>query len=197
MIRRIRQHPILTILALLLLAAALFAFISAANAPAATAVKITDCGADCLQFPTVTGDSLTGQAFTLPADFAGTLNLIIMPFDQGQQVRADTWLPLARQLQSADPAFAYYNIPTLRAVNPVLRGIITSGMNMAISDASLREVTIMLFLEDKDLFFEALAIPDADNIQVFLLNAKGQLLWRSNGDYTASKGDQLRAFLAQ
>ncbi|MFN8452597.1 MAG: hypothetical protein U0521_29320 [Anaerolineae bacterium] len=42
----------------------------------------------CLRFPVVTGENLPGQPFTLPADFSGEAVLVVVPFDERQQVDA-------------------------------------------------------------------------------------------------------------
>ena len=38
--------------------------------------------------------------------------------------------------------------------------------------------------------------PNADEMQVFLLNADGDVIWRGSGEYTPDQGDALRAALA-
>ena len=77
------------------------------GAPVVSSVAISDqpCSAPCLRFPTVSGENLPGQSFNLPADFAGASVLVIVPFDENQQVQAQTWLPYARELAQAHPTF--------------------------------------------------------------------------------------------
>ena len=41
-----------------------------------------------------------------------------------------------------------------------------------------------------------LNIPDVSAMQVFLLNANREVLWRGAGDFTAAQGDTLRALLS-
>src|SRR5690349_15273455 len=82
------------------------------RAPIVSSVSVdTSCNDPCIRFPTVSGDNLPGQTFHLPDDFAGKSNLVIVPFDENQQVQAQTWLPVARDLALAHPDFAYYNVP--------------------------------------------------------------------------------------
>ena len=168
-----------------------------ANAPKASGVRISSCiesdGGACLKFPAVSGTNLLGTAYDLPQDFAGAYNLVVISFDEEQTVRAEAWLPLAREIAEQNPDFAYYSLPTLKAMTPLVRGIITGGMTVVIPDEHLREITIMLFLDDLDAFVNGLSISDKSGLQVLLLNTAGGVIWRASGDYTESAGNDLRA----
>lgn len=150
-------------------------------------------GQECLQFPVVTGENLPGESFTLPADFQGTQTFVILPFNEDQQIQAETWLPLARELAQANPTLAYYNVPVFPDLNAPVRVLIRGGLNLAITDESLRALTITLFLENRDQFLAELNIPNTDTIQAFLLNDAGEVLWRGAGVYDADQGASLRA----
>lgn len=167
-----------------------------ANAPEVSGVRVSSCiesdGGTCIQFPAVNGTNLLGTAYVLPQDFAGTYNLVVISFDEEQTVRAEGWLPLARELAERNPDFAYYSLPTLKAMTPLVRGIITGGMNVVIPDDHLREITIMLFLDNLDAFLSGLSINDTSQLHLFLLNAAGEVVWQANGDYTESAGNDLR-----
>lgn len=172
------------------------------RAPQTSTVTATRClttadSASCIRFPTVSGQNLADDTYTLPADFAGEEVLVIVPFDEDQQVRAQSWLPLAQEIAAERADFAYYNTAIFTAdINPAVRLFIRGGMVMAIPDEDLRRATITLFLEDRAAFLDALAIPDIEQTQVFLLNGAGEVLWRGVGDYTAQQGADLRATLA-
>ncbi len=173
-----------------------------ARAPQTSSVTVTRCltatdNAGCIRFPNVSGQNLADETLTLPADFAGEHVLVIVPFDEDQQIRAESWLPLAREIAAERADFAYYNTAIFTDINPAVRLLIRGGMVMAIADETLRAVTITLFLEDRQAFLDALAIPNIERTQVLLLNAAGEVLWRGVGDYTANQGAGLRATLAQ
>lgn len=168
-----------------------------ANAPEASGVRVSSCiesdGGTCIKFPTVMGTNLLGTAYDLPQDFAGANNLVVISFDEDQTVRAEGWLPLARELAEQNPDFAYYSLPTLKAMTPLVRGIITGGMNVVIPDEQLREITIMLFLDDLDAFLSGLSINDTSQLHLFLLNPAGEVVWQASGDYSDALGNDLRA----
>jgi hypothetical protein len=192
-----RSRIILPILALVvILASAAFILLSRAPATSTALTSEQACvtaDQDCLQFPVVTGENLPGESFTLPADFQGTQTFVIVPFNEEQQVKAETWLPLVRELAEANPTLSYYNVPVFPDLNAPVRVLIRGGLNLVITDESLREVTITLFLENRDQFLADLNIPNTDSIQTFLLNDAGEVLWRGTGEYDPDQGESLRA----
>lgn len=177
-------------LALLDRAAPAISTVSQSDHPCITAAE------SCLRFPVVSGDALTGEPFTLPADFSGETVLVIVPFDERQQVDAQTWLPLVRDLASSNPDFTYYNLPVFPSMSAPMRALIRGGMVLTIGDEALRAVTITVFLEDTAPFLSDLDIPDTGAMQVFLLNGDGEVLWRAAGVYRDELGDSLRAALS-
>ena len=143
-----------------------------------------------MQFPTVTGSSLERDTLTLPRDLEGERNLVFVAFQQWQQTQVDTWIPFARRLEETDPALRYYELPTIRKLNPLARTFINEGMRAGIPDPVARERTITLYL-DKKAFRQALALPSEDDIYVLLLDREGTVLWQAEGAFTPEKGESL------
>jgi ATP10 protein len=144
------------------------------------------------QFPTVNGLNLQRKQLTLPQDFQGQLNLVLIAFQQWQQRQVDTWIPLARQLEEDYPVVRYYELPTIQRLNTLARTFINEGMRAGIPDLVARERTITLYL-DKKGFREALQLPGEDDIHVLLLDRQGRVLWRAEGAFTPDKGESLAA----
>lgn len=149
-------------------------------------------GEACLRYPTMTGQNLPGTDFTLPADFEGNYILVLTPFDREQQILADTWLPIARELAETYAGFTYYNVPVFPNLAAPIRLVSRTGLTALISDERVRKVTITVFLEDRDAFLAALEIPDVEQIRVYLLNSDGEVLWQSSGEFSAEQGENLR-----
>jgi len=145
-----------------------------------------------MQFPTVSGSNLQRARLTLPRDFQGERNLVLIAFQQWQQAQVDTWIPFARQLEEAYPAVRYYELPTIRRLNTLARTFVNEGMRAGIPDLVARERTITLYL-DKKAFREALQLPGEDDIHVLLLDRQGRVLWRAEGAFTPDKGESLAA----
>lgn len=197
-----RRHGVRWLFLMLLIivaGGALFVLLTE-NAPESSSVRVMPClerDGECLRFPLVNGTNLLGELLSLPIDLTGEFRFIVMPFDEQQQIRAAEWLPIAEELAAQHPDLAYYDVSVLPAVNPLVRTLITGGMAAIISDEALRGISIMLFLDDLDLFLSALAIHDRDAIQLFLLNSDGEVLWRATGDYTPETAASLAAALTR
>jgi hypothetical protein len=164
--------------------------VGVANQPCVNAAN------SCLTFPAISGQNLLGDPFDLPGSFKGKAILVIVPFNEDQQVKAQTWLPLARDLAAADADFSYYSVPVFPSMAAPMRALIRTGMNVTIGDAALRAITITVFLDDRAAFLKALDIANADAMQVFLLDANGVILWRGAGEFSEAQGKAVRALVS-
>jgi hypothetical protein len=189
----------LAVVVIVLIAAVLL--LSGPLSPAASTVAVAPCIArsgddgDCIRFPGVTGTNLNGIEMTLPDAFTETLNFVVVSFDEGQLGRAQTWLPIAQEIAADTPGFAYYSVPAMPDMAPAMRALISGGLVLLVNDSAMRDVTVVLYLQDIDAFTAALDLPDRDSIVALLLNADGEVLWRAAGDYTPAAGDSLRTAL--
>jgi hypothetical protein len=146
-----------------------------------------------MQFPNVSGSNLQRTRLTLPQDFQGERNLVLIAFQQWQQTQVDTWIPFARQLEETYPAVRYYELPTIQRLNTLARTF-NEGMRAGIPDLVSRERTITLYL-DKKAFREALQLPGEDDIYVLLLDRQGRVLWQAEGAFTLDKGESLASVI--
>jgi hypothetical protein len=144
-----------------------------------------------MHFPEVSGSNLLRQKVTLPQDFEGELNLVLIAFQQWQQTVVDTWIPSVRDLERESPGFKYYELPTIQRLNVLARTFINEGMRAGIPDPVARERTVTLYV-DKVPFRQALALGPEDDIYVLLLDGAGRVLWREEGTFTPEKGAALR-----
>jgi hypothetical protein len=141
-------------------------------------------------FPVVSGYNLNRQEFEFPRDFGGDLNLVIVPFQQYQQNIVNTWIPFAQEVESSFPGFIYYEMPTIYEMSALSRTFLNEGMRAGIPDETTRERTITLYL-NKENFRSALDIPDENDIYLFLVDRDGNILWRTTGEFTTEKADEL------
>jgi hypothetical protein len=141
-------------------------------------------------FPVVSGFNLNRQEFEFPRDFGGDYNLVIVPFQRYQQQIVDTWIPFAQEMEASFPGFVYYELPTIYEMPVLSRTFLNEGMRAGIPDQKARERTITLYL-NKDTFKSALDIPSEDDVYLFLVDREGQILWRTTGEYTDAKAQDL------
>jgi hypothetical protein len=144
-------------------------------------------------FPKLTASSLEKQAFSLPEDFAGDRNLLLIAFQREQQQNVDTWLHQMKRFEHSS-GLKYYELPTIDRLNPFFRWFINSGMRRGIPDRNARARTITLYL-DKPAFRKALNIPDEKRIYAILVDRSGRVLWRAEGDFDEAKAASLQAAL--
>jgi len=142
-------------------------------------------------FPPVKASNLDKRELSLPSDFEGDRNLVLIAFERQQQKDVDTWLHEMKRFEDLDPAFRYYELPTIERPNPFMRWFIDSGMRHGIPDHKARERTITLYL-DKKVFCDALLITDQKKIYAFLIDRSGKVMWKAEGDFDAAKRESLR-----
>ena len=152
---------------------------------------IVDGGA---RFPRLIASNLEKRTLTLPDDFEGSRNLLLVAFQRNQQQQVDTWLREMRRFEELDPEFRYYELPTIQSPNRLVRWFIDTGMRRGIPDQKARSRTITLYI-DKQPFLKALGITDENRIYCFLVNRSGQVLWRDEGVFDDSKAVSLRECL--
>jgi predicted transcriptional regulator len=143
-----------------------------------------------VKFPTATGSNLQREKLTLPADFGGELNIVLIAFEQWQQNSVNTWLPFVEQLEPRYETVRYYELPVIRRMNFFARTFINEGMRAGIPDTKARERTITLYL-DKPTFRQALDVPHERDIHVLIVDRAGNVLWRTEGAFSPEKGEAL------
>ena len=146
------------------------------------------------KFPTVKGSNLQRKTMTLPNDLEGDLNLLFVPFQRWQQSQVDSWIPFAITLENDYPNLRYYELPTMQSLNWLSQTFINQGMRAGIPDPMARERTITLYL-NKNEFKDALGIETETTIHVFLVNRDGDVLWRSEGNYSREEAQALSSVI--
>lgn len=147
-------------------------------------------------FPQVSGYNLMREEFIFPEDFQGSYNLVIIPFQQRQQADVNTWIPAAQELERIFPDLVYYELPTIYQLPALSRTFINEGMRAGIPDPTSRERTVTFYL-DKSVFKQALGIDTEEEIQLFLVDRQGTILWREEGLFSPEKQQSLLEALEQ
>jgi hypothetical protein len=143
-----------------------------------------------MNFPTVSGATLSGREFTIPYGLEGEYNLVMIAFEPAQQFLLRTWLPFLAQMTEQYESFRYYELPTLGNLNEDQRMFIDQGMRRSINDPAIWDIVITLYL-DKNTFRKVLDMRGESTIYLFLIDHEGVILWRSEGIATQLKKDDL------
>jgi hypothetical protein len=147
-------------------------------------------------FPEVKAQNLEHQMLSLPGDFSGDLNLVLITYESDQQREADSWLEAAPELFKGYPGIPVYEVPTLGKEYKWFKFIIDRSMRYGMTKQEQRAHTFTLYI-DKAPFEKALQIENEKRIAVLLVDKKGRVLWREEGLYYDIKGNSLRAALAK
>jgi hypothetical protein len=167
----------------------------ASHAPGADSAMEETMGAAQGTFPKLTASNLQKKPLSLPGDFAGDRNLLLIAFQRKQQEDVDTWLREMKRFESS-PDFYYYELPTISKLNPIARWFINRGMRSGIPDPEARARTITLYL-DKTEFKKTLNLPDESQIYAILVDRAGRVHWRAEGDFDEAKAAGLQQALSR
>lgn len=137
-------------------------------------------------FPAIEGKALNGDKFRVPHSLGKTYNLVLVAFLREQQAGIDTWIPKLEQMEASDPDFTFYEFPVLPEMNAMARWWIYHGMRSGIRSESARARTVTFHL-DKDEFRDNLDIETEGAIRIFLVDGKGEILWKASGRWSADK----------
>ncbi len=146
-------------------------------------------------FPTVSGSNLAGQSFTIPHDFAGEQNIVVLAFQRKQQFDVDTWQSLITTLLQTHPHLRAYELPVLSRGGPLFRRWLDGVMRAGIPDPAIRSTTITLYLH-KAKFLRQLQIPDDQHIVVMVVDRAGNVTWRGYGPCGPAAAQALTQALA-
>ena len=145
-------------------------------------------------FPKVTGKNLQRKTLHFPQDFPARFTLVLMAFYRHHQLDIDTWLPFASDLESEFGDLAYLEFPVIYKMGPVGQFMLNEGMRAGIPNRKAREKTITLYL-NKTRFLEQLGVSTEKDIQIFLVQDDGQILWHGTGPFSQEKGAALQKLL--
>ncbi len=150
---------------------------------------------NCLLFPTFSGENLLGYAVVFPDAFTAEYTLAVVMFGREHLPKIDDWIEIVIEFEDIYPDLAFYGVPIFPDVAPFARVAAKGGMVVGL-DSSLHDNVIMIFLENRDEILPVLDLPDFENMQVYIINIDGEILWRIEGDFTEEKAEELRQQVA-
>ncbi len=146
-------------------------------------------------FPHLQARSLEGQWLTLPDEFAGDLNCVVIAFHRHHQRLVNTWLPHLEAVAAATPGVCFYEMPTISRRWLPARWFIDGGMVQAIADQAARERTVTVY-DRVSPIVEALGLDGTATIATVLVDRRGDVLWQCSGVFTHDAGAALDQAIA-
>jgi hypothetical protein len=146
-------------------------------------------------FPVIASYNLEKTKVTLPDDFQGQVNLLILTFESEQQKDADSWTPVVKNVEAGRPAVHHYLLPVYGKENFLYRWWINSSLRSTLPEDEQRQTTIPLYL-NRLSFMKSLKIDTDKEITLLLVDKRGRVLWREMGEFSDQKRSSLEAALA-
>lgn len=142
-------------------------------------------------FPSVTGESLSGEKVSLPPSIGSTILLI--GYVQKAQFDADRWI---YGLLQAGIAARIIELPTIPGIFPnVISGSIDSGMKSGIPSEDWASV-VTLYGSGAGTVVEFTGNETPRNIRVVLLDSAGRVRWFHDRGFSAGKLIELQKAVA-
>jgi hypothetical protein len=140
---------------------------------------------DPAKLPNRVGQTLSDNAFRIPADLPAAGSVVLLGFDRKHQAFIDDWTPGLAKVQ-----------PSLIAPsNALSRNFIQFGMRRATPEGNPRDRTVTLFTEVAP-FVAAVKLPDDKALYALAVDASGNVLVTATGPFTTSEGERLVKALA-
>lgn len=135
-------------------------------------------------FPAVSGESLAGESFDLPADLEGQPAVLILGYVQDAQFDADRWL---FGLLQAETPVKVLEVPTIPGLVPSLIGHrIDEGMRSGIPSEDWSVVVTVYGDRARDIV-ELTGNENPRNVRVLLLDGDGVVRWFHDRGFSAGK----------
>lgn len=131
------------------------------------------------RFPTIEAYNLAGKLVSIPRDCKGKPTLISIAFVEKAQLQIDTWAkPFMQQFVNNSMAY-YYEIPMINVENRWYQKYIDWGMRSSLPAGMHSKV--MTYYGDLEPYRKALQLNDINKAYIFLLNEKGDMIYRNEG----------------
>lgn len=163
--------------------------------PALAAALLLSPGASVAgQFPPLQSETLNQVKVSLPADFGGRRNILLIAYKQWQQSEVNTWLPFLNAAKAGNPNVRFFELPTIGSGMGFMRGFIDGGMRNGISDSATRDITITLYT-DVGALQRALGVSGNASIHAVVIDETGRVLTAVSGPYSEANAAKIEAAL--
>jgi hypothetical protein len=149
--------------------------------------------ADPVVIPKISFDNLSKDRVTLPADFHGDRNLLLLYFDLTQQPEIDDWNAIIDRWRAGDASLTSYTLLVSSQKNFLSRWWQNASMRSA-SDPSHWPTTMPVYV-DKRPFERKLGISSEKQVMLLLADRQGRVLSRISGPSTDSSRSAMRTAL--
>jgi|GEM_PF-204499 len=149
-----------------------------------------------IRFPKLAARDLEERERTLPDDFEGAFNLVLIAFRRAQQSLVDSWVSWYGTIAAEHPTLRCYEVPVLATRWSPARPVIDGGMARAVQEQEARRRTLTVYTDVRRVT-DGLAITDTETVTALLVDADGRVRWRTTGAPTERAGAEMLSAVGQ
>lgn len=151
-------------------------------------------------FPVLTGETPTGKHVDLPKDAKGKFTILCLAFDKSAGERLTAWFePAYLRFVSKHGLFAaeydvnVWFVPMFTGMDKAAYGPVMKKVQKSEAPEVLDH--ILFFQGDIDVYVKELDMTDKSKPYLFVLDANGNIVHRTDGDFTDDKLDAIEEAL--
>ena len=151
--------------------------------PLITALQMTCAMAlNSGHFPSVSGKDLNGKSWIAPSGFPGERTLVVIGFEEEQQVGIDSWF---EGMEVRDPAsrISWIEMPLINNPGMLMRWFINTGMRGGIPSKEVRS-HVWTAYTNKKAFMEASGMTSTKDVYALVVDRSGKILAMESGNYS-------------
>ena len=131
--------------------------------------------------PITSGKDLNGKPWSVPKGLPAERTLVLLGFDEPQQVAIDTWTQ-GLGLDLPANTIPWVEMPLIDNPGMIMRWFIDTGMRGGIKGGALRS-HIWTAYTDKKEFLQSCGINSESEIKVLVVDRAGKVLRSESGEY--------------
>ena len=145
------------------------------------------------QMPAFIAQTLTHQPISLPADLPSDRTLALITFRKEQRAQADSWIN-GLDLKN-DPSITWLRMPVLNDPGTVTGRNAIENRLLKHYPAETERANLVPVFTDRADFVRAAGLANTDHSYAVVLNRRGEVLARVEGQFDADKAQTLRETL--
>jgi hypothetical protein len=137
--------------------------------------------AENIIFPTLKGDDLTGKSIQIPKDSMGKPTFVILGYSYKAREKSDKWLIEYEKHLSDNTNF--YLIPMMgnKTSTKAMSFFINSAMKNG--TPAKEQSHVITVYEDLNPIKKVLSFDEKEDLYVYLLDSKGNIVWSDRGSF--------------
>ena len=131
-----------------------------------------------INFPDLSGESLSGQKVALPQAAAGKVTLVMIALKRDSIPQLDPWLKAYDEAFGKNKNYTFYKIPMMKSAFAKQISSMINGKMRKDNPKELHDKIVTYYGPVED-YIKTLGITDEEKGYAFILDSKGVIKWKS------------------